>query len=138
MTAASRDIVRLRGLLPSRIRCSAEGTQSHREIWVGPAARICVNILPLLKRGPGTDGREDARSSKRAYRLVRRDKVVEIASIRRPVDRNQAKPGVRAKQPDDVVFCAGIVQWQNNRFPGTARGNRTCRMVSYLSRSPMA
>jgi hypothetical protein len=33
---------------------------------------------------------------------------------------------------------AGIVQWQNNRFPGTARGNRTCRMVSYLSRSPMA
>ena len=59
----------------------------------------------MPKRGPGTDGRDDARSSKRAYRLVRRDEVVEIASIRCPVDRNQAKPGVRAKQPDDVVLC---------------------------------
>jgi hypothetical protein len=57
------------------------------------------------KRGPGPDGREDARSSKRAYRLVRRDKVVEIAAIRCPVDRDQAKPGVRAKQPDNVVLC---------------------------------
>ena len=59
----------------------------------------------MPKRGPGTDGRDDARSSKRAYRLVRRDKVVEIASIRCPVDRNQAKPGVRAKQSDNVVLC---------------------------------
>ena len=32
---------RLRGVLPSRIRCSAEGTQSRHELSVGPAAWIC-------------------------------------------------------------------------------------------------
>jgi hypothetical protein len=59
----------------------------------------------MPKRGTRTDGRDDARSSERAYRLVRRDKVMEIASIRCPVDRNQTKPGVRAKQPENVVRC---------------------------------
>ena len=39
-------------LLPSRIRCSAEGTQSHRELRVWPVARICGNIYRRLSAAP--------------------------------------------------------------------------------------
>lgn len=90
----------------------------------------------MLKRGPGTDGRYDARSSKRAYRLVRRDKVVEIASIRCPVDRNQAKPEVRAKQPDNVVLCELLGTGGNDDHIDALGARKGAEIIRCDERSP--
>jgi hypothetical protein len=62
-------------------------------------------VSPTPERGPSTDGPDQARSSERTDVLARRDEVMEIASIGCPVNLQQAKPGVSAKQTDDVVFC---------------------------------
>jgi hypothetical protein len=40
------------GCCPRALRRSAEGTQSHLELRVGPAARICVNIYRRLSAAP--------------------------------------------------------------------------------------